>query len=51
MIFNDFCVYRTRDEELLKACDIVVDVGGVYDPDAFRFDHHQKYKEENIYFL
>lgn len=35
-------IVRTRDEAILKDCDIVVDVGSVYDPEKFRFDHHQK---------
>lgn len=32
---------RTRDPELWKKADILVDVGGVYDPDEGKFDHHQ----------
>ena len=36
-----FC-FRTRDPALLDTCDIVVDVGGVYDPAKNRFDHHQR---------
>ncbi|XP_021950965.1 MYG1 exonuclease isoform X2 [Folsomia candida] len=35
-------IVRTRDEEILKTCDIVVDVGGVFNPETKRFDHHQK---------
>lgn len=34
-------VVRTRDEEVIYAADWVFDVGGVYNPDAQRFDHHQ----------
>ncbi len=34
-------IIRTRDEDILAAVDIVVDVGGVYDVAAKRFDHHQ----------
>lgn len=34
-------VVRTRDEEMIATGDWVVDVGGVYDPEAKRFDHHQ----------
>lgn len=34
-------VVRTRDFELIENGDFVVDVGGVYDPDTDRFDHHQ----------
>ena len=39
--FADATIVRTRDEEKLSACDVVVDVGGLYDPDTRRFDHHQ----------
>ena len=35
-------IIRTRDEASIAAADIVVDVGGTYDPARFRFDHHQK---------
>lgn len=34
-------VKRTRDEEELKGCDAVLDVGAEYDPRRMRFDHHQ----------
>lgn len=33
---------RTRDPAILNTCDIVVDVGGIYDEAAQRFDHHQR---------
>lgn len=33
---------RSRDEKILKECDIVVDVGGQFDKDKNLFDHHQK---------
>ncbi|KAF8626507.1 hypothetical protein AX15_004813 [Amanita polypyramis BW_CC] len=33
---------RTRDPEILKACDVIVDVGAIYDEAAQRFDHHQR---------
>jgi uncharacterized UPF0160 family protein len=35
-------VTRTRDENLIKNADIVLDVGGIYDANKNRFDHHQK---------
>ncbi|EEY64505.1 protein MYG1 [Phytophthora infestans T30-4] len=35
-------VLRTRDESKLAQCEAVVDVGGIYDPEALRFDHHQR---------
>lgn len=32
---------RTRDLDRLDMCEFVCDVGGVYDPNLKRFDHHQ----------
>jgi uncharacterized UPF0160 family protein len=34
-------VIRTRNEEVISKGDWVADVGGVYDVDTHRFDHHQ----------
>ena len=41
-ILPSFNLIRTRDLELITKADIVIDVGGEYDPDAGRFDHHQR---------
>lgn len=38
---EQFEVIRTRDEEIIKNADYVFDVGGVYDEEKNRFDHHQ----------
>jgi len=38
---DDLEVIRSRDEGLFLKADIVVDVGGIYDPEKLRFDHHQ----------
>lgn len=38
---ESFEVIRTRDEKEIEAADWVIDVGGVYDPNKKRFDHHQ----------
>ncbi|XP_020584013.1 UPF0160 protein-like [Phalaenopsis equestris] len=35
-------IVRSRDPQLLDTLDAVLDVGGVYDPDRDRYDHHQK---------
>ncbi len=35
-------IVRTRDPEIIKTGNFVVDVGGIYDPSINRFDHHQK---------
>ena len=32
---------RTRDQSVIDTADVVVDVGGIYDPTRCRFDHHQ----------
>lgn len=34
-------IIRTRDPEKLAECDYVCDVGGEYDPQKKRYDHHQ----------
>jgi len=41
-VFSAFKLVRTRDLELIGKADVVVDVGGEYDPDTGRFDHHQR---------
>jgi len=41
-IFPSFTLIRTRDHELINKADIVIDVGGEYDADTGRFDHHQR---------
>jgi uncharacterized UPF0160 family protein len=40
--FKNAEIVRTRKQELLDTCDVVVDVGGVFDHGAMRYDHHQK---------
>lgn len=34
-------IVRTRNPEKLACCEYVCDVGGIYDPEQKRFDHHQ----------
>lgn len=46
--YADASIVRTRDEKLLNQCDIVVDVGSIFDPEKFRFDHHQKTFEHTL---
>ncbi|KTG35833.1 hypothetical protein cypCar_00047083 [Cyprinus carpio] len=41
--YKDAEILRSRDASLLKQCDVVVDVGGEYDPSQQRYDHHQRY--------
>ncbi len=41
-IFPSAKVIRTRDIEEISKVDIVVDVGGEYDTNKDRFDHHQR---------
>ncbi len=35
-------IIRTRDEKVMQKGDFVFDVGGKYNPEENRFDHHQK---------
>jgi len=44
--FKDADIVRSRDPEVLKDLDVVIDVGGTYEPEAKRFDHHQRGFEE-----
>jgi len=41
-IYPEFELIRTRDLDVIAKADIVIDVGGEYDADAGRFDHHQR---------
>ena len=41
-------VVRSRDSNVLDKLDIVIDVGGVYDHDALRYDHHQRGYDERF---
>mmetsp|Transcript_5140 Transcript_5140/g.11186 ORF Transcript_5140/g.11186 Transcript_5140/m.11186 type:complete len:387 (+) Transcript_5140:10-1170(+) len=40
--FKDAEIVRTREADVLKDMDVVIDVGGVYDESTLRFDHHQR---------
>lgn len=40
--FSSHKIIRTRDPEIIKQADIVVDVGGEYSPKMHRYDHHQR---------
>ncbi|PIK60615.1 putative UPF0160 protein MYG1, mitochondrial isoform X2 [Apostichopus japonicus] len=41
-------IVRSRDPAVLDPCDIVVDVGGEYNPSKHRYDHHQRSFSETI---
>lgn len=42
IVFPGCTLVRTRDQEQIRKADFAVDVGGIWDPQAGRFDHHQK---------
>jgi uncharacterized UPF0160 family protein len=42
LIYPDLEIVRSRDENVYKKADIIVDVGHVYDPESLVFDHHQR---------
>ena len=39
---QNFKIIRTRDSKIIESGDYVFDVGGIYDTDSNKFDHHQK---------
>lgn len=39
--YPDAEIVRSRDPKIAESADVVVDVGHIYDPAKFRFDHHQ----------
>lgn len=41
-------VVRSRDPKVLEKLPIVIDVGGSYDHDALRYDHHQRGYDERF---
>lgn len=41
-IFPSFKLVRTRDLDIINKAELVIDVGGIYDADTGRFDHHQR---------
>lgn len=46
--YKDAKIVRSRDPEVLKECDIVIDVGAEYSHEEKRYDHHQKEFTENL---
>ncbi|KIZ04073.1 hypothetical protein MNEG_3886 [Monoraphidium neglectum] len=40
--FKNAEIVRSRDPAVLATADVVIDVGGVYEPENQRFDHHQR---------
>lgn len=40
--FRDGIVVRSRDPGVWKDMDVLIDVGGTYDPATHRYDHHQR---------
>jgi len=47
--FKNAEIFRSRDDKALQEkCDIIVDVGGVYDPAKKWYDHHQQTFKETF---
>ena len=46
--FENSKIIRTRDNQLLDQCEIVVDVGNTFDSKNLRFDHHQNSFEDTF---
>ena len=41
-------IVRSRDPKVLETCDIVIDVGGIYDHEKKLYDHHQRGYDERF---
>lgn len=48
IIYPDSEIVRSRDQNILSTCDIVIDVGGKYDPSKHLYDHHQREFNESF---
>jgi len=48
---QDAEVVRSRDSSVLADCDVVVDVGGQFDPSRHLYDHHQRYTFHSVIFI
>ncbi|XP_071555001.1 MYG1 exonuclease-like [Temnothorax nylanderi] len=46
--YKDASIVRSRDKSVLDTCDIVVGVGGEYDPSRHRYDHNIKDFKESV---
>ncbi|XP_076236046.1 MYG1 exonuclease [Calliopsis andreniformis] len=46
--YKDAVIVRSRDKSILDTCDIVVDVGGEYNPSKHRYDHHMREFKESV---
>ncbi|XP_070511749.1 MYG1 exonuclease isoform X2 [Cardiocondyla obscurior] len=46
--YKDASIVRSRNQSILDTCDIVVDVGGEYDPSRHRYDHHMREFKESV---
>jgi uncharacterized UPF0160 family protein len=40
LLYPDYEIYRSRDPEIWERCDFLVDVGGSYDHNNRKYDHH-----------
>ncbi|XP_072758047.1 MYG1 exonuclease isoform X3 [Anoplolepis gracilipes] len=46
--FKNASIVRSRTQSVLETCNIVVDVGGEYDPSRHRYDHHMREFQETM---
>jgi len=49
--YKDADIVRSRDPAVLATCDIVVDVGGVFNASQCRYDHHQRSFDDSMHSL
>ncbi|MDA3798403.1 MAG: MYG1 family protein [Kiritimatiellae bacterium] len=42
ILYQDYIIYRTRDENIWQECDFLIDVGKEYNHEKKHYDHHFK---------
>ena len=42
IVVGKYTLTRTRKPDERNECDMAIDVGGCFDPEKLRFDHHQR---------
>lgn len=47
--YDDAPIHRSREQSLIDGSSLVIDVGGIHDPQNGKFDHHHFDKDHKLY--
>lgn len=45
---SGYWIIRSRNKEIFREADLILDVGGIYDPLQMKYDHHMDYFKETL---